>query len=443
MPIRDLALVVIVVGALPVCLVRPYIGVLLWSWLGFMNPHRLTWGFAYDLPFAQLVAVATVLGLIFTRDRRPIPRIPESALLLGFWVVVTLSTVFAMFPDRAVRDLEQFSKVLFMSFVSILLCQERARLRLLLLVAALSIGFYGIKGGLFGILTGGAHMVFGPPGSFIGDNNGLGLALNMTLPFLFFMPSDESRRWLRWVLYGGFGLTVLSVLLTYSRGNFLGLVVVLLLIVLKTRWKRVAIPAGFVGAVVALWFLPEKWFDRISTISDYESDLSAMGRIYAWRIAWTIALENPFLGGGFRVFGPEIWHRFMPELRNWANVHSIYFQVLAEHGFIGMGVFAALVTCTLLTLRRLRRQWRGRTEGAWIVNYSQMIETSMLGFLVAGAFQNLAYFDFFWFLIGVTIVLRALAREAATEPARSPADTAPARTVTEPPRVPVVWSPTR
>ena len=98
---RDLVLVAIVVGSLPFAVARPFIGVLMWTWIGFMNPHRLTWGFAFDMPFALMIAAATLLGLLFARDRRPIPRTRESLLLVAFWVVVALSTAFAMFPDLA------------------------------------------------------------------------------------------------------------------------------------------------------------------------------------------------------------------------------------------------------------------------------------------------------------------------------------------------------
>src|SRR5262249_40066100 len=105
---RDLVLVAIVGGSLPFAVARPFIGVLMWTWIGFMNPHRLTWGFAFDLPFALMIAAATLVGFLFTRDRRPVPRTRESALLLAFWVVVALSTAFAMFPDLAWDDFSQF-----------------------------------------------------------------------------------------------------------------------------------------------------------------------------------------------------------------------------------------------------------------------------------------------------------------------------------------------
>src|SRR5207249_5209381 len=238
---RDLVLTVIVLGALPLCFARPYVGVLVWSWLGFMNPHRLAWGFAQTLPFSEYVAIATLLGLLFTRDRRAIPREREVWLLLALWIEFALSMPVALYPDLAWPDLKQVSKIFLMVFVALMVTQDRTRLRYLLLVTSLSIGFYGLKGGIWGLATGGANKVLGPDGSFIGDNNGLSLGLNMTLPLLFFLAREEQRRWVRWLLRATFVFSVVSVLLTYSRAGFLGLVVVGIALLMRTRWKYLAI----------------------------------------------------------------------------------------------------------------------------------------------------------------------------------------------------------
>jgi probable O-glycosylation ligase (exosortase A-associated) len=437
MAIRDLIMIGLVGASLPIAVVRPYVGVLVWTWLGFMNPHRLTWGVAWDLPFAQVVAVATLLGLLFTRDRARIPWMTEPVLLGAFWVLTALSTVLAVYPEHAWIAFQQFSKILLMMFVTIVLCQDRQKFRLLLLVAAISIGFYGFKGGIFGIATGGAHMVMGPERSFIGDNNGLGLALNMTLPLLFFMAREEPRRWLRLGLRATFCLSIISVLLTYSRGNFLGLVVVLSMLLMKTRWKLLAVPAALVSVVVLTAFLPDKWFDRMHTITEWEQDGSAMGRIYAWRIAFAIALEHPIFGGGFGVFQRETWARYMPEYHNWHDPHSIYFHVLAEHGFTGLGIFLAIMAATLISLRALRRRSATGGDSSWVVNYSYMLEMSIIAYVVSGAFQNLTYFDLYWFVIGAAVILKQLARGVADPvPAAAKAHSTP--------RPPVlVWSPPR
>src|SRR5688572_1870993 len=161
MPIRDIFVFVVIVGSLPFCFLRPWIGVLVWSWIGYMNPHRLTWGFAHDMPFALMVAIATVAGLIITKEKYPLPSVREIYLLVLFSLLIVLSTLFAFYPDDAWEQFDKVWKILLMTFVTIILFQDRKKLQALIWVIAFSIGFYGLKGGIFAVKSGGAQMVLG------------------------------------------------------------------------------------------------------------------------------------------------------------------------------------------------------------------------------------------------------------------------------------------
>ncbi|MEP7208896.1 MAG: DUF5935 domain-containing protein, partial [Casimicrobiaceae bacterium] len=70
---RDIVVTLIVFGSIPFILKRPYIGVLMWTWLGFMNPHRLCWGFAYSMPFAMIIAIATLMSLFMSKEPKKVP----------------------------------------------------------------------------------------------------------------------------------------------------------------------------------------------------------------------------------------------------------------------------------------------------------------------------------------------------------------------------------
>ncbi|MDZ7829157.1 MAG: DUF5935 domain-containing protein [Halofilum sp. (in: g-proteobacteria)] len=77
MALRDIALFIILMGSIPVVLYRPWVGILLWYWIGLMNPHRLTWGFMYSFPVAALVAATVFLGCwwrVIARASRSPPR---------------------------------------------------------------------------------------------------------------------------------------------------------------------------------------------------------------------------------------------------------------------------------------------------------------------------------------------------------------------------------
>jgi probable O-glycosylation ligase (exosortase A-associated) len=293
-----------------------------------------------------------------------------------------------------------------MTFVTIILLQDPKKVRALVWVIALSIGFYGLKGGIFMMRTGGGQMVLGPEGSFIAGNTEIGMALNMVLPFLVFLRREAMRPWLRHLLAIMFGFTIIAIVGTYSRGAFLGLLVVLTLLFLKSRTKVLAIVLLAIAIPLAMSTLPQHWFGRMETIQTYEKDGSAMGRIEAWKVATHMGKDRPLLGFGFRPFSQEMFQRY--GYSGGQDAHSIFFQVLAEHGFTGLILYVSLVVTAFLTLRRLKRVSRTDPELQWVYNYSQMLQASFAAYVVCGAFLSMSYFDLFYHLVAIVIILKKL-----------------------------------
>lgn len=423
---RDLIVTAIVVASLPFCFARAWVGILVWSWLGYMNPHRLTWGFAYTMPFAFMVTIATLAGLVVNRGGTRLPRTLPVLLLAALWVTLTLSTAFAAInPEAAWQQLTVVSKILLMTFLTAILFQDRRRLHWLVLVIALSVGFHGAKAGMWVVLKGVQQRVTGPPDTFIADNNDLALALNMVLPLLIFLRRDESRPWVRHGLLAVSFLSVIGVLMTYSRGGLLGLMTVLLLTFVKGPKKIVTLAMLAVAAPLVISMLPQQWFERMHTIGEYEQDESAQGRLTAWSVAWQLALDHPVLGAGFKPFTEETYAHYAPGATV-HDVHSSYFQMLAEQGFLGFGLFIGLIGATMISLRQLRRQCAQGHGPPWIGNYAHMLETSLAGYLVAGAFLGRAYFDLFYHMIVIAAVLKSLAAAEPTDEIRTVQPTGPA-----------------
>lgn len=117
MSARDLLVTLSVLCALPFCVVRPWVGLLVWSWLAYMNPHRLAWGFAHDLPFSQLVGAATIVGVVFAKDRKPFLMCREHLLLGVLWIWFFLSSVGAVYPEEAWEKFSEVSKILLMALL--------------------------------------------------------------------------------------------------------------------------------------------------------------------------------------------------------------------------------------------------------------------------------------------------------------------------------------
>src|SRR5262249_26686442 len=106
-------------GSLPFGFGRPWIGVLIWTWIGTMTPHKLTWGCAYTGPVAQSVAIAILAGLPFARDLKPLPRTRETYMLFALWGLFTLTTIFAIAPDMAWIQWERVSKIFLFVWITL------------------------------------------------------------------------------------------------------------------------------------------------------------------------------------------------------------------------------------------------------------------------------------------------------------------------------------
>jgi putative inorganic carbon (HCO3(-)) transporter len=422
MPLRDLLVTTIVFGSLPVCFARPWVGIVMWYWIAYMNPHRLSWGFAYSFPFAQLIAIATLAGLLFTRDRRPLPWTREIWLLVILWGLFTLSTIFALYPTEALDMWQKISKIILFTLLTVILCQERKRLRVLMLTIALSLGFYAVKGGVFTLTTGGVHRVQYPDATSMGGNTGLGLALDMALAMFFFLAREETNRWLRRLLQVMGVFAVPSILFSYSRGAVLAFGAVLLAMGLRSRHKTLVV-VGALATVAFVWyFAPQQWFERMETIERYEEDRSAQMRLESWYVFYRVGLDRPLLGAGF--WGPaqdQIFYRYVPDAIRAQNAHNSFLNVLGEHGVIALGVYVALIVSCLLTLQRLQRPRHGVAPPGWVASYAAAIQVAIVGYVAAGMFLSAAYLEFFYNLVGLTVVLKVLARRESESAARPPA----------------------
>lgn len=420
---RDIVLVAFILGSAPVCFISPYFGILMWYWVSYFNPHRFTWSFGYDFPVALLVALPTLAGTFFAKKSLKSLLTRESMLLAGLWVWFGITylhaqsvPLFAMHMGDAAYEMSHISKILLMSFVMILVITTRERLRGVLLVSAGSLGLLAIKATIFGLRTSGESRVWGPPDSFLADNNAFGLALNMSLPILFFLGRRETNRWIRRLLYLAFLCSVASVLLTYSRGGMLGLVVVLVGITVRSRHKLLGVSMILLAALLLFSFAPGAWMERMSKIAHGELDLSAEQRLVSWGTAWNFSHDYPITGGGFDTL-PDVavFQRYQPRPLplgfKSSAAHSIYFQLLSDQGFVGLGLFLTAIGLCFASLWKIRRAVRALPSARWIVDYCYMVELAILGFLSSGAFLSFVYLDIIYQMIATVIVLKVLLRQ--------------------------------
>jgi probable O-glycosylation ligase (exosortase A-associated) len=389
---------------------RPYVGIYIWSWLGFMNPHRLTWGFAYEFPFAQVVAIVILASMLRLKEPIRVPWTRETVLLLMFIFWMLFTTFFAFNPDGAWLQWDKVWKIQLMLFVMLTLIDTKQKIDWLIWVIVLSLGFYGVKGGIFTISHGGAFRVQGPAGSFIGGNNEIALALSMTIPLMRYLQLQAKNVWIHQGVTVAMLLTGIAAIGTQSRGALVGMAAMGTFLWLKSRnriftWLSILVVVGALAVI-----MPQEWYDRMATIEAYEEDKSALSRINAWWMAFNIA-STRITGGGFEAFVPWAIRKYTPDPSMGADAHSIYFEIMAEHGFIGFTMFMLLAWFTWNTGSHIRRLTKRSPETRWAADLASMLQVSLIGYAASGAFLGLAYFDLYYTLIAIMVLCKLVSLE--------------------------------
>jgi probable O-glycosylation ligase (exosortase A-associated) len=448
---RDLALSLIIAALLVLTFRQPAVGAYLWAWLSLMNPHKMTYGFAFTMPFAHLAALATLTALLVTKQRRAPPKSPIFTVQLMFLFWMSVTSFFALAPVQDVVERWIFvMKIHLMLIVTWMLVRDAAQIRILVWIVTMSVAFFGIKGGIYTLLTGGSGRVWGPPGGLLQGNNELAVALVMLMPFLYYLRQTDKRAWVRHALLFSLVCCAFSVLGSQSRGALLALVSMAFFLGLKGKYPIRTSVVLLLLMVVAIGFMPESWTNRMETIGEYQADGSAMSRIWTWKTLYATALDRPLVGAGFRADNLVVFGRYAPTeppFDVFAGLvfvaHSIYLQVLGEQGFVGLALFLGLGLTTWITASRVARLSKDDPEFKdWMPLLLRMVQVSLIGYAIGGTFLSLAYLDLPYYVIGFVVLCGALVNEKAA--ALKPGEPrAAAGAGTHPPMPPGARAPTR
>ena len=355
------------------------------------------------------VAMVMVLVLFVVSPKPlvqvPLRKIPQLKMVLAIYGLCLFSVPFSVYP-RASFDFAVlgFPRTLLFFFLMIYGVRNFTDLRKVLwtyLAGVLLLAFFTITNGEGRRMTASATY----------DPNDIALLFVVTLPMVyFFMHSQKGIA--KAILFGTLLTLLFAFILTVSRGGFLGLLVISLLILFKDRrsWPVKLVWLGLL-AVAFVQFAPESYWARIQTItSKQDYNVTAeYGREALWRRGLNLLSENPVTGVGAGAIITGIGTSYGDEGGKWMTVHNAYLQISAELGLGGGALFILLILSSFRDLRRLRLKY-ARLPGEfqdhlWLIT---ALEISLVGFCVAATFLSAAYFAVFYFLIALGCVLRKL-----------------------------------
>ena len=352
---RDLAILCIVIACAGLAVYRPWLGVLALAVFGYMHPQAYAPGFMHDFPAYKVLFVATLAGLLVVRQWRLPPPDWRLVGLLALWAWFLFTTYYAKVQWAAWPRFGEISKIFAALALTVLLIDTRQKLFLLIVTIAASFALITIKGGYWAVMTGFADRVYGPPDSQYYDNNLFAIAVIMNIPLLVLWLRETSSPSLRYVLMAVIGLSAAAALSSWSRGALITLAVTTLVLLWNTKRKWLMAALVIAAIAIALVSLPETWFARMHTIASHEQDLSAQSRLDVWKVGIKHALVFPVTGVGL-----DGWHYAVVTM-DW---HNSYVEMMAEHGFIGFGLWCLLLFGTIVSLVRLARQAGSSAERA-------------------------------------------------------------------------------
>jgi probable O-glycosylation ligase (exosortase A-associated) len=411
---RDAAFIALMLPLLGLAMARPFVGVLLWSWISFMNPHRLLHGAAVNMPWATMAFAVTLIGCVVAREPKRLPLNAVTVSIVLLMVGMTGTSFVALAPPELVWDKwEKHIKVVAGVLLTASLLTDMRRVQALIWMMVVSLGYYGVKGGIFTLMTGGQFVVLGPADSMIQDRNHLATALLVAMPLVNYLRLRSAHRPVQLGLAISMGCMLLSALGSQSRGALVALVAVLPLLWWRSSQKGIFGILLFAAAGLGIAFMPDSWVERMNTITEYTDDESAMGRIRIWYVSFMLAVQRPLVGGGYLgMYRREVVDRVDPTVFARA-AHSIWFETLGEHGFVVFGIWLSILFAGFLYTRRLVRLGDAEPRVAWAADLGRMAQVSMVAYMAGGSLLSLSYWDFFWTFLAILPAAYRLASAAA------------------------------
>jgi len=417
---RSLVFLIGIAVLLILALRRPFVSLSFWIWSGLIVPKHWVYGLTASISYNSIFALVTLAGYLMEKNK---PKFKPDALffmVVIFFIHTTVTSIFTInLVDIVWTSWGNFAKGIILFVMTCLILRQKHRIDLFVWAIVLSIGFLGFVEGAKFIVSAGGYHIRGPSGHILADNNHFATALSMVLPLIVYLISVTPERLLKVGLYGMLFVCVLAVLGTYSRGGLIGLTIVGGYFWMKSRRKLMIAFAMIFVALIASVYLPSKWFDRMDTMETIGQDSSFMTRITSWKLHTLLAMNRPFLGGGFKALEDTyVWGETAldvdklnfistppPTIRGWA-AHSIYFQVLGDHGFLGLFLFLWIIFLAFLKLASIEKYYLKQNPiGTWESRLAAMIKVSLVAYCVCGAALSLAYIELFYAILAMIICL--------------------------------------
>lgn len=395
----------------------PFWGLMTFTFILLLAPQTF-FPILRPLRIALLTAAVAITTYLFDRfiHQQPITILTRemwiTACLVG-WAILTVPLSY--WPGGSLSFLlNLYFKALAIFWLLSNVVNTLTRLRLVawgLSLMAVPLAVSGVKQYLSGNFIAGAKVerIVGYEAALTANPNDLALMLNLILPLSVALLLANRRPTVRILLLAIIGLEISVVILTFSRGGFLTLVTIFVTYLwrLLKRPERSWALALLVLTLVCVPLLPSSYIERLSTITDIESDPTGSAQA-RWRdtiAAVRFMLENPIVGAGV---GMNILALNEERGLLWTLVHNVYLEYAVELGIPGLVLFLLLLVGCIKSAKFVQRRSGGLPALRDLFYLAEGIQTSLVAFAVSALFYPVAYHFYFYYIAGLAIAVRTV-----------------------------------
>ena len=347
---KDLFFFLFVLGVVALGVAAPFVMTLGYMWASLLKPQLLAFGFFKSLPIAMMFALLAAFTYVLIDRRSPPKFTAVHMLLFVFAGWITLTTFNAQFPSSAWWKWDwAFKEIAFACFIPFVI---RTRVQIESVLYVMTVGTVplvvsaGLKaavgGGGYGAISVGAQSNAG-----LTESSTLAMYATMMIVMVLYLRKHTlimPRNWIATLGVAGYIATcLLAIIGGYSRTGLIAIAVLAAAFWWYSRYK-ISLAILFVAlAGIGTLFVSDEWVTRMQTILEPTADSSASTRLNVWAWTWEYVKSHPF-GGGFVAYIANVGS--IPGQDGPRAFHSIYFEVLGEHGYVGLGIYLAILLTT-------------------------------------------------------------------------------------------------
>ena len=408
--------------------IAPFTFGLGYIWVDTFTPQNVAYSIVSEIPVSEIMAIAAILAYLLLDRKRP-PGLNLITILVATMAAWVTFTTFndPVVPVFALGKWDWAIKTIIFSAFMPAMFRSRVQIEAFLQIYIFSLAGQFLPFAGKTILTGGAYgqsfgLVAGNAG--LAEGSTLATVCLMVIPMIYHLArySIILPRWrVMKLIYAGLALAcMIACIGTFERTALVGVVVLAVGFWMRSK-RRLLYALMAAGAIFAAsgYVATSKndWVDRMKTIATYSKDNSAYTRILVWEWTLDFVRTHP-LGGGFNAYmineiklpaDKEHPEGYTDKARAF---HSIYFEVLGEHGWVGLGIFLSLFATSFLTLRNAALKARKMPGMEWCHDLARNLQISLIVPMACGAFIGIAFQAEIYYMFALAVMMRHQVRSA-------------------------------